>query len=62
MIRPSVRPDTYRSDAQRYDELLEADGSVRAHWRPLIERLARGPCGNQNAAAGQVVPGSAGIR
>jgi uncharacterized circularly permuted ATP-grasp superfamily protein/uncharacterized alpha-E superfamily protein len=40
--QPFARLDTYRSDAQRYDELLEVDGSVRAHWRPLIERLARG--------------------
>ena len=42
MSQPYARLDTYRSDAQRYDELLEADGSVRGHWRPLIERLVRG--------------------
>ncbi len=29
----------YIPDATRYDELLNPDGSVRAHWRPLIERL-----------------------
>ncbi len=37
-----ARLDTYRSDARRYDELLEADGSIRPHWRMLIERLAGG--------------------
>ncbi|HMN44339.1 MAG TPA: circularly permuted type 2 ATP-grasp protein [Povalibacter sp.] len=29
----------YTADRSRYDELLAADGEVRAHWRPLIERL-----------------------
>ena len=29
----------YTPDASRYDEMLQADGSVRAHWQPLIERL-----------------------
>src|SRR5437763_10981112 len=24
---------------RRYDELNDADGAMRAHWRPLIERL-----------------------
>jgi uncharacterized circularly permuted ATP-grasp superfamily protein/uncharacterized alpha-E superfamily protein len=32
--------DTYLSDARRYDELLDAEGSVRPHWRPLIDALA----------------------
>ncbi len=32
----------YAGSAQRYDELLERDGSMRAHWRPLIEQLADG--------------------
>ena len=30
---------TYVPDSRRYDELLDASGAVRAHWRPLIERL-----------------------
>jgi uncharacterized circularly permuted ATP-grasp superfamily protein/uncharacterized alpha-E superfamily protein len=32
--------DNYLSDAGRYDELLDQAGGVRAHWRPLIDRLA----------------------
>src|SRR3984893_15645261 len=32
----------YPGSAQRYDELLERDGSIRAHWRPLIEHLSSG--------------------
>ena len=36
--------DPYARDAQRYDELLAADGAVRPHWRALIDRLeASGP-------------------
>jgi uncharacterized circularly permuted ATP-grasp superfamily protein/uncharacterized alpha-E superfamily protein len=35
-------PFLYPGSAQRYDELLERDGSIRAHWRPLIEQLSRG--------------------
>jgi uncharacterized circularly permuted ATP-grasp superfamily protein/uncharacterized alpha-E superfamily protein len=35
-----ARLDTYASDARRYDELLDRAGAVRAHWRPLIDRLA----------------------
>lgn len=36
----------YAGSSQRYDELLERDGSIRAHWRPLIEYLAdSGPDG-----------------
>src|ERR1700685_2578914 len=31
---------TYLSDARRYDELLDSSGSVRPHWRPLIDALA----------------------
>ena len=27
------------SGLRRYDELNDAQGSMRAHWRPLIERL-----------------------
>ena len=32
----------YAGSAQRYDELLEPDGSIRAHWQPLIEYLVDG--------------------
>ncbi len=32
----------YAGSPQRYDELLDRDGSIRAHWRPLIEHLASG--------------------
>jgi uncharacterized circularly permuted ATP-grasp superfamily protein/uncharacterized alpha-E superfamily protein len=35
-------PFLYPGSAQRYDELLERDGSIRAHWRPLIEHLSSG--------------------
>jgi uncharacterized circularly permuted ATP-grasp superfamily protein/uncharacterized alpha-E superfamily protein len=37
-----TNPFLYPGSAQRYDELLERDGSIRAHWRPLIEQLSRG--------------------
>ena len=30
---------TYVPDPRRYDELLDENGALRAHWRPLIERL-----------------------
>jgi uncharacterized circularly permuted ATP-grasp superfamily protein/uncharacterized alpha-E superfamily protein len=33
---------TYVADSRRYDELLDEKGSVRTHWRPLIERVAAG--------------------
>lgn len=36
-------------DARRYDELLDEKGSVRRHWRPLIERVVAG----EGAAAGR---------
>jgi len=29
----------YAPEPRRYDELLDHDGAVRPHWRPLIERL-----------------------
>jgi uncharacterized circularly permuted ATP-grasp superfamily protein len=32
----------YAGSSQRYDELLERDGSIRSHWQPLIEYLADG--------------------
>jgi len=35
-----ARLETYASDSRRYDELLDHSGVVRAHWRPLIDRLA----------------------
>jgi uncharacterized circularly permuted ATP-grasp superfamily protein/uncharacterized alpha-E superfamily protein len=35
-----ARLETYLSDTRRYDELLDSSGSVRAHWRPLIDALA----------------------
>jgi uncharacterized circularly permuted ATP-grasp superfamily protein/uncharacterized alpha-E superfamily protein len=31
--------ESYGGDAARYDELLMQDGSVRAHWRPIVSRL-----------------------
>lgn len=31
---------TYAPDPRRYDELLDAGGAVRSHWRPLVERLS----------------------
>jgi len=34
-----ARLDHYLSDSTRYDELLDATGAVRAHWRPLVDRL-----------------------
>jgi len=44
----AVRPDTvasshlasYLPDGQRYDELLDDDGSIRAHWQPLLAAAA----------------------
>jgi uncharacterized circularly permuted ATP-grasp superfamily protein/uncharacterized alpha-E superfamily protein len=32
----------YAGSLQRYDELLDREGSIREHWRPLIEYLAQG--------------------
>src|SRR5450755_2104470 len=32
----------YAGSAHRYDELLERDGSIRPHWDPLIQHLAKG--------------------
>jgi uncharacterized circularly permuted ATP-grasp superfamily protein len=31
--------DHYATDAHRYDELRDRDGTLRPHWAPLIERL-----------------------
>ncbi len=36
-----ARFETYLSDKRLYDELLDADGKVRQHWQPLVDRLAR---------------------
>src|SRR5215471_1472478 len=41
---PSLKPPLlgdYRSLPGTYDELVEADGSLREHWRPLISSLQR---------------------
>lgn len=35
----SASLQTYTPDLQRYDELLSPDGSIRPHWRMLVERL-----------------------
>src|ERR1700694_4429311 len=35
-----ARVETYLSDTHRYDELLDGSGAVRAHWQPLVDRLA----------------------
>jgi uncharacterized circularly permuted ATP-grasp superfamily protein/uncharacterized alpha-E superfamily protein len=32
----------YAGSAQRYDELLERDGTIRAHWSGLIQHLSKG--------------------
>ncbi|MFL6551180.1 MAG: circularly permuted type 2 ATP-grasp protein, partial [Povalibacter sp.] len=36
-VSPLLTP--YAPDATRYDELLAPDASMRAHWRPLIEKM-----------------------
>src|SRR5580692_2498675 len=36
-----ARLESYLSDTRRYDELVDGSGGVRAHWRPLIDALAR---------------------
>lgn len=35
----SASLQTYTPDLKRYDELLSPDGSIRPHWRALVERL-----------------------
>ena len=35
-----ARLESHASGQRRYDELLDATGGVREHWRPLIDRLA----------------------
>jgi uncharacterized circularly permuted ATP-grasp superfamily protein/uncharacterized alpha-E superfamily protein len=41
-----ARLETYTSDSGRYDELLDSQGAVRSHWRPLVDRLADGGAGS----------------
>jgi uncharacterized circularly permuted ATP-grasp superfamily protein/uncharacterized alpha-E superfamily protein len=41
-----ARLETYASDSGRYDELLDSQGAVRSHWRPLVDRLADGGAGS----------------
>jgi uncharacterized circularly permuted ATP-grasp superfamily protein/uncharacterized alpha-E superfamily protein len=36
-----ARLESYLTDTRRYDELVDGSGGVRAHWRPLIDALAR---------------------
>jgi uncharacterized circularly permuted ATP-grasp superfamily protein/uncharacterized alpha-E superfamily protein len=36
---PPRRSWLYQPGAGFYDEMVDSDGSVRSHWRPLIERL-----------------------
>jgi uncharacterized circularly permuted ATP-grasp superfamily protein/uncharacterized alpha-E superfamily protein len=46
-----ARLEAYLSDSGRYDELLDGKGAVRAHWQPLMDRLARdGPEGVSRGA------------
>jgi uncharacterized circularly permuted ATP-grasp superfamily protein/uncharacterized alpha-E superfamily protein len=44
VVSPSARTEAwlagYLPDPRRYDELLDGQGAVRAHWRPLVERLS----------------------
>jgi uncharacterized circularly permuted ATP-grasp superfamily protein/uncharacterized alpha-E superfamily protein len=46
MVPAGARSDgclaTYVADTRRYDELLDEQGTVRQHWRPLIDRVAAG--------------------
>lgn len=37
---PNATLANYVSDGRRYDELLDANGAARPHWKPLIDRLA----------------------
>lgn len=37
-----TNPLLYAGSAQRYDELLEPDGTIRSHWSPLIQHLSKG--------------------
>jgi uncharacterized circularly permuted ATP-grasp superfamily protein/uncharacterized alpha-E superfamily protein len=37
---PSAKEMLYAGSPQRYDELLDRQGSIRPHWRALIEHLA----------------------
>src|SRR5580658_5942647 len=37
-----IQPILYPGSAQRYDELLNRDGSIRPHWDRLIQHLTKG--------------------
>ena len=39
---PNAKEMLYAGSPQRYDELLDRQGTIRPHWRPLIEHLANG--------------------
>jgi uncharacterized circularly permuted ATP-grasp superfamily protein/uncharacterized alpha-E superfamily protein len=39
---PDMRAVLEPADLRRYDELSDAEGRMRAHWRPLIARLSGG--------------------
>ncbi len=42
---------TYVADARRHDELLDDDGEVRPHWRPLVDAItAQDPRGTARRA------------
>lgn len=40
----------YRASAGTYDELLDAQGNIRAHWRPLFESLHQMSAGSAEQA------------
>jgi uncharacterized circularly permuted ATP-grasp superfamily protein len=37
-----IQPILYPGSAQRYDELLQRDGTIRPHWDRLIRHLSKG--------------------
>ena len=43
MPGPEMRAVLEPADLRRYDELNDAQGAMRAHWRPLIDRLRADP-------------------
>jgi uncharacterized circularly permuted ATP-grasp superfamily protein/uncharacterized alpha-E superfamily protein len=45
---PNATLASYIADTRRYDELLDATGAVRPHWRELIDRLT-GPDARDSA-------------
>jgi uncharacterized circularly permuted ATP-grasp superfamily protein len=44
VVTPGAAGDSYLSsyspESHRYDELLDERGALRAHWRPLVDRLS----------------------